>query len=146
LENSGFFYGMWQQLTFGQYLRFAVDFVARNYTVIGLIIFVYAAIIFVGRYGGQKFIPDKFELFVMEKYGELMDKNPKMTNDKLVRLIYSDWKEEVSNLPSYIYVKSKRDYWIEKPSLEILEERYSINQEKATEILINNGVIANDGQ
>jgi len=146
LETSGFFYGMWQELTFGQYLQFAVNFVARNYSTLGLIIFVYAAIIFVGRYGGQKFIPERFESFVMEKYGEFAGGNSKLTNEKVVRLIYNDWKDEISRFPSYIYVKSKRDYWIERPSLEILEERYSINQDKATEILTNNGVIVNDGQ
>lgn len=146
MESKGFFFGMWQELTFGQYLQFLVNFVARNYQIIGLLLFAYALVIFIGRYGGSKYIPERFEGFIMEKSGNLIKNEPSISTDKMVRLIYNDWKSEITSFPSYVFVRSKKDYWIEKPSVEVLEDRLGINKEKVTEILINNGVIVNDVQ
>jgi len=146
LEHEGFIYGMWRRMTFGQYLKDFTEFVWSQYVFFGLVFFAYAVILFVGRYGTVKYIPQRFERLVMEKSMELTQRDPKMSKDKLVRLIYESWKEDVKELPAYVYIKSRRDFWIEKPNVTIIEERLNITKEKVEEMLIKNGVIVDEQQ
>lgn len=138
-----FFYGMWENLTFGRYLRFLLDFVKDNSGIIAFIIFIYAIIVFLGRYGGGKYIPEKFEEYVILKANELAKDNG-INGKNLIESIYNGWKEETEKFPSYIFIKSRRDYWIEKPTVENMEERLNINKDSVKEILIKNGVVKNE--
>lgn len=137
-------FGFWKQMTFGQYLQFLIDFVGKNSSTLAAVLFLYVIVIFIGRYGGLKYIKNKFEEFVISKSRELLNKNKNISPKDLVDRVYEDWKNEIKQFPSYIYIQSKRDYWIEKPSLEGIEDRLKINKEKATEILVKNGVITSE--
>ncbi|MFZ7119389.1 MAG: hypothetical protein ACOWWH_00375 [Eubacteriaceae bacterium] len=144
MANSGFFYTIWKDLTFGKYLQFLFNFVSENASTLGFVLFLYVIVVFIGRYGGLKYIPDTFENYVILKSKEIVESNANIEPDKLIELVYKGWAEEIGKFPSYIYIKSKRDYWIEKPTLELIEERIDINKEKVSEILVNNGVIKTD--
>ncbi|MFZ7134686.1 MAG: hypothetical protein ACOWWR_20260 [Eubacteriales bacterium] len=139
-----FFYGIWEQLTFGKYLIVLMDFVRNNAQVLAFIIFIYVVIIFLGRYGGAKYIPNRFEDYVLYKSKELLQDDTKKDPKEIIDTIYSGWKGEIKNFPNYIFIKSKKDYWIEKPNLENIEERLNINKNTIKEVLISNGVISND--
>ncbi|MPW25331.1 hypothetical protein GC105_05980 [Alkalibaculum sp. M08DMB] len=134
-------FDLWQQLTFGKYLKFLTDFVGRNASMLGLILFSYVIVIFVGRYGGLKYIRNRFDEFVITKSRDYLKDNNNIESSELVDKIYEDWKKEIDNFPSYVFIQSKRDYWIEKPNLEAIEQRLFIDKDKASEILVKNGVI-----
>lgn len=134
-------FGFWKQMTFGNYLKFLIEFIEKNGSLLGLILFSYVIVIFIGRFGGLKYIRDRFEEFVISKSRELLQANKNLKTNELVDKVYEEWKNEIDKFPSYIYIQSKRDYWIEKPSVEGIEQRLKLNKEKANELLIKNGVI-----
>lgn len=131
----------WRTLTFGDYLQWLLDLVIDNRALLALILFGYAMIVFLGRYGGIKYIPDKFEEYVITKSSELLAQNNKCKPNELVDLVYKGWGDELSKFPPYIYIKSEKDYWIEKPTMKKVDIRLDINKNKANEILIKHGVI-----
>lgn len=139
-----FFYGLWENLTFGKYLQFLINFVQDNFQILGVVIFIYVVIIFIGRYGGSKYIPDKYEEYVINRSKELKNNNPKISKKQLIDNIYSGWNKEIEKFPNYIFIKSKRDYWVEKPTLENIENRLDINKDSLNDFLIQHGVIMDE--
>lgn len=137
-------FDIWSQLTFGKYLKFLIDFIGKNAGLLGLILFAYVIVIFIGRYGGLKYIRDRFDQFVINQSRELLKNNKNIEPDELVDRVYQEWTKEISQFPSHIYIQSKRDYWIEKPTLHGIEERLKINRDRAVMILEKNGVIISE--
>lgn len=140
----GGFYNFYMDMVFGKYFKPLLDFVSNNIYLIGFIGGIYAAILFYGVYFSRKYLPEKFEAYVIEEASQILNNNQDISVGKLTDMVYKKWVEGFDDLPSYIRITRAKEFWIEKPTLEALDERIGINKDRIKEIFVDNGIIRID--
>ena len=116
------------RLAFGDKFYFIFEWLVANPSIVGVVGFAYGCVLFYGAICAKKWIPEDFRNFVFNESARILKDNPSIEIEELASQIYEKWIEEVPNLPSKYRIPTRVGLWIEKPTVQSLEENYRINE------------------
>ena len=116
------------RLAFGEKFYFIFEWLLKNPSIVGMVGFAYGCVLFYGSVCAKKWIPRDFQNFVFNESAKILKNDSSIEVEDLASQIYEKWIDEVPNLPSKYRIPTRVGLWIERPTVQSLEENYRINE------------------
>lgn len=109
---TGFF--LWfTDLMIGIPGRFIKEMIQNNSSIFLVVMAIYGFLLVYARMILTSYLPKKLRQFVELRMDQLdSDQNEELLQDKLQK----EWNKELENLPWYVVVPSRNEFWVKRPT------------------------------
>ncbi|CAH0303103.1 hypothetical protein SRABI84_04581 [Peribacillus simplex] len=94
--------------------RFLLDVMNNNLNLFLTIISIYGLLLLYSKIIVRFYIPKRMIAFVLHKSNNDLINGQDLA--KAVENLHEKWRKEIRNLPFYVVVPSKNEWWIKRPS------------------------------
>jgi len=116
------------------------DILIKNQVPITCLVVLYGGVLMIASYNYKKRIPKITHNFIRKRSLEIIEKANQEPIEGIYSTILHEWMKMINDLPRYLFIPGRNDYWIIFPDGKRYAERFDIDEKYIADVIKQTGL------